>query len=156
VSIGRSISSSSPAASRPSRLDLRKDAECWPDWLTPVLIQFLTLHNVPLTHAADLAEIDVAISAHVAWLDKNYADEVFLASEPQGTSGRRRDPRRRHHRQNVDDRFSLDPLNKTGLAECTMVLQSVPSGARNGAPDRAVTAAGRSGLDIRSTRTPTR
>ena len=75
----------------------------------------------PLTHVADLAEIDVAISAHVAWLDKNYADGVFLASARQEHSGRRRDPRRRHHRQDLDDRFSLDPLNKRGLAECTVV-----------------------------------
>jgi uncharacterized protein YciI len=79
------------------------------------------MHIVTLAYVAGLAEIDAAISDHVAWLDGNYADGAFIASgrqEPRVggvifTAG--------ITRQDLDKRLALDPFNKRGLAEYTVV-----------------------------------
>lgn len=79
------------------------------------------MHIVTLTYVGGLAEIDAALSDHVAWLDENYADGAFLASG-------RQEPRVGGviladgiTRQDLDERLSLDPLNKERLAEYTIV-----------------------------------
>jgi uncharacterized protein YciI len=75
------------------------------------------MHIVTLTYVADLAEIDASLRDHVAWLDENHSDGVFLASG-------RQEPRLGGviladgiTRDELDGRLALDPLNQRGLAE---------------------------------------
>lgn len=72
---------------------------------------------VVLTYRADLARVDEALQDHIAWLDRQYADGVFLASGPRvprvggvilagGLS-----------REDLDRRLAEDPFQGLGLAE---------------------------------------
>jgi len=79
------------------------------------------MHIATLTYVADLAEIDAALRDHVAWLDENYSDGVFLVSG-------RQEPRVGGviladgiTRDELDGRMALDPLNQRGLAEYAVV-----------------------------------
>jgi len=72
---------------------------------------------VLLTYTVDLAEIDAALPEHVAWLDRQYADGVFVAS------GRRR-PRTGGFiaATGVDEaelraRLAEDPFSRRGYAD---------------------------------------
>ena len=86
---------------------------------------------VTLTYLVDLGEVDAALRDHVAWLDQQYADGVFLASGRQvprtggvilaaGTS-----------RADLDRRLALDPFRLRGLAEHA-VTEFVPSRVADG------------------------
>ena len=86
----------------------------------------LAVFVVPLTYLVDLSEIDAALPEHVAWLDQQYSDGVFIASGRQvprvgglllaaGTS-----------RQDLERRLALDPFRRLGLAE-HVVVEFVPS-----------------------------
>jgi uncharacterized protein YciI len=79
------------------------------------------MHIVTLTYVAGSAEIGAAISDHVAWLEENYGEGAFLASGRQETRGGGVIFADGITRQDLDERLSLDPLNKKGLAEYTIV-----------------------------------
>jgi len=81
---------------------------------------------VTLTYVADLSVIDGAVPDHVAWLQEQYADGVFLASGM-------RVPRTGGvilaadlTREDLDRRLAADPFQQRGLAEYT-VTEFVPS-----------------------------
>jgi uncharacterized protein YciI len=91
----------------------------------------LTVFVVTLTYLVDLSEVDAALPKHVAWLDQQYADGVFIASGRQvpsvgglilvaGTDG-----------QDLEPRLALDPFGRLGLAEHA-VVEFVPSRVANG------------------------
>jgi uncharacterized protein YciI len=86
---------------------------------------------VTLTYLVDLSEVDAALPEHVAWLDQQYADGVFVASGrlvPRvggmilvaGTS-----------REDLKRRLALDPFGRLGLAEHAIV-EFVPSRVADG------------------------
>lgn len=86
---------------------------------------------VTLTYLVDLAEVDAALPEHVAWLDQQYADGVFIASGRQvprvgglilaaGTS-----------REDLERRLALDPFGRHGLAGYS-VAEFVPSRVADG------------------------
>ncbi len=86
---------------------------------------------VTLTYLVDLPEVDAALPEHVAWLDQQYADGVFIASGRQaprvgglilvaGTD-----------REDLERRLALDPFGRLGLAEHT-VVEFVPSRVAGG------------------------
>ncbi len=86
---------------------------------------------VTLTYLVDLPEVDAALPEHVAWLDQQYADGVFIASGRQaprvgglilvaGTD-----------REDLERRLALDPFGRLGLAEHT-VVEFVPSRVASG------------------------
>src|SRR5690349_19623601 len=76
---------------------------------------------VTLTYVADISEVDAEEEAHLAWLDSQFADGVFVASG-------RRIP---HHggvilavgveREELNRRLSLDPYAEKLLADYTVV-----------------------------------
>ena len=91
----------------------------------------LAMFIVTLTYLVDLSEVDVALPEHVAWLDQQYADGVFVASGRQvprvggmilvaGTS-----------REDLERRLALDPFGRLGLAEHA-VVEFVPSRVSDG------------------------
>ncbi len=89
------------------------------------------MHVVTLTYVAPLADIDSALTDHIAWLDENYADGTFLASG-------RRDPRVGGvilvgdiSRADLDQRLARDPFGQRGLAEYA-VTTFYPSRAATG------------------------
>jgi uncharacterized protein YciI len=49
---------------------------------------YLAIFVVTLTYQVDLSEVDAALPEHVAWLDQQYADGVFVASGRQCLGGR--------------------------------------------------------------------
>ena len=86
---------------------------------------------VTLTYLGDLSEVDAALPEHVAWLDQQYADGVFIASGRQvprvgglilvvGTN-----------REELERRLALDPFGRLGLAEHA-VIKFVPSRVADG------------------------
>ena len=86
---------------------------------------------VTLTYLGDLSEVDAALPEHVAWLDQQYADGVFIASGPQvprvgglilvaGTD-----------REELERRLALDPFGGLRLAEHA-VVEFVPSRVADG------------------------
>jgi uncharacterized protein YciI len=91
----------------------------------------LPVFVVTLKYLVDLSEVDAALPEHVAWLDHQYADGVFIASGRQvprvgglilvaGTN-----------REDLERRLALDPFGRLGLAEHT-VVEFVPSRAADG------------------------
>src|SRR5665811_2461756 len=94
---------------------------------------------VTLTYLVDLSEVDAALPEHVAWLDQQYADGVFVASGRQvprvggmilvaGTS-----------REDLERRLALDPFGRLGWLS-TQSLSSSPLGSltvSNPCSDRA-------------------
>jgi uncharacterized protein YciI len=91
----------------------------------------LAVFVVTLTYLVDLSEVDAALSEHVAWLDQQYADGVFIASGRQvprvgglilvaGTN-----------REDLERRLALDPFGRLGLAEHA-VVEFVPSRVTDG------------------------
>lgn len=75
---------------------------------------------VVLTYTADLSQVDAALPEHAAWLDRQYADGVFLAS------GRRR-PRTGGFilaagldADTLNARLAEDPFGRRGLAQYTV------------------------------------
>lgn len=84
----------------------------------------MPVHLVIITYLADLDVIDAVISEHSAWLDKNYADGVFLASgrqEPRTggvilTDGLTLEA--------LNERLALDPFHQKGLAEYRVITFS--------------------------------
>ena len=91
----------------------------------------LAMFMVTLTYLVDLSEVDAALPEHVAWLDQQYADGVFVASGRQvprvggmilvaGTS-----------REDLERRLALDPFGRLGLAEHA-VVEFVPSRVADG------------------------
>jgi uncharacterized protein YciI len=86
---------------------------------------------VILTYRADLSRIDAALQDHIAWLDQQYADGVFIASG-------RRVPRvggvilaGNVSAEDLERRLSADPFRQQGLAEYA-VTEFVPSRAAEG------------------------
>lgn len=86
---------------------------------------------VTLTYRVDLKRIDEALEDHVAWLDQQYADGVFIASG-------RRVPRvggvilaRGLSPEDLEQRLASDPFNQRGLAEYA-VTEFVPSRTAQG------------------------
>jgi uncharacterized protein YciI len=86
---------------------------------------------VTLTYRADLAEIDAALADHIAWLDQQYADKVFIASG-------RRVPRIggvilawNVSPQELEHRLATDPFHRRGLADYT-VTEFIPSRTAEG------------------------
>ena len=75
---------------------------------------------VLLTYTAPLDEIDAAMKAHMAWLDKGYAEGIFLASGRQM-------PRiggvilSRGHKAEVDALIASDPFVASGKAEVQVI-----------------------------------
>jgi uncharacterized protein YciI len=76
---------------------------------------------VTLTYVADIAEVDAENEGHVAWLDSQFADGVFLASGP-------RLPRHGGvilaagiDREELNRRLSLDPFAEKCLADYTVI-----------------------------------
>ncbi|MDI6099458.1 YciI family protein [Actinoplanes sp. NEAU-A12] len=72
---------------------------------------------VVLTYRADLARVDEALQDHIAWLDRQYADGVFIASG-------RRVPRVGGvilagglSAEDLERRLAEDPFRRLGLAE---------------------------------------
>ncbi|MEV4490083.1 YciI family protein [Micromonospora coxensis] len=89
---------------------------------------------VTLTYLVDLARIDEALEDHIAWLDQQYADGVFIASG-------RRVPRvggvilaGHLTRDDLECRLASDPFRQRGLAEYT-VTEFVPTRAAEGFAD---------------------
>lgn len=91
----------------------------------------LAVFVVTLTYLVDLSEVDAALPEHVAWLDQQYADGVFIASGRQvprvgglirvaGTN-----------REDLERRLALDPFGRLGLAEHA-VVEFVPSRVADG------------------------
>ena len=81
---------------------------------------------ITLTYRAGLEEIDAALQDHIAWLDQQYADSVFLASG-------RRVPRvggvilaKDVTSAELEERLDADPFRRQGLADYT-VTEFVPS-----------------------------
>ncbi|MFI7540982.1 YciI family protein [Actinoplanes sp. NPDC049599] len=86
---------------------------------------------VTLTYRADLAQVDEALPAHITWLDRQYADGVFVASGP-------RVPRiggvilaHGLSRGDLNSRLAADPFHQRGIAEYA-VTEFVPSRAAEG------------------------
>lgn len=86
---------------------------------------------VLLTYRADLARIDDALRDHIAWLDQQYADGVFIVSG-------RRVPRvggvilaRNVSPEDLERRLASDPFRQRGLAEYA-VTEFVPSRTAEG------------------------
>lgn len=86
---------------------------------------------VTLTYRADLGQIDDAIEGHMAWLDQQYADGVFVASG-------RRVPRiggvilaRGLSSEDLEHRLASDPFRQRDLAEYA-VTEFVPSRTAEG------------------------
>jgi uncharacterized protein YciI len=76
---------------------------------------------VTLTYVAEIEEIDEAMDEHVAWLEKQFADGVFIASG-------RRIPRQGGviladglERADLNRRLALDPFAEKCLADYTVV-----------------------------------
>jgi len=86
----------------------------------------LVMFMVTLTYLVDLSEVDAALPEHVAWLDQQYADGVFIASGRQVprvgglilVAGTNRD--------DLERRLALDPFGRLGLAQHA-VIEFVPS-----------------------------
>lgn len=81
---------------------------------------------ITLTYRAGLEEIDAVLPDHVAWLDRQYADGVFVASG-------RRVPRvggvilaNGVTAAELAERLDRDPFRRRGLADYT-VTEFVPS-----------------------------
>ena len=78
------------------------------------------MYLVILDYVADLAEIDAALDAHVAWLDEHYAAGLFLASG-------RREPRTGGVILATGDRAAMeaavatDPFATRGLARHSLI-----------------------------------
>lgn len=100
-------------------------------WQCGTMAYDLAVFVVTLTYLVDLSEIDAALPEHVAWLDQQYADGVFIASGRQvprvgglilvaGTS-----------REDLERRLALDPFGRLGLAEHA-VVEFVPSRVTGG------------------------
>jgi uncharacterized protein YciI len=86
---------------------------------------------VTLTYVVDLAKIDAALPAHAAWLDKQYADGVFVLSG-------RRVPRTggviiavNTTRDDLLRRLADDPFGQLGYAEYA-VTECAPSRVAEG------------------------
>ncbi|HDS8638489.1 TPA: hypothetical protein QH746_004506 [Klebsiella variicola] len=80
-----------------------------------------TLYVVVLTYIKPLEEVDDAIPAHVEWLKKGYADDLFLASG-------RRLPRtggvilaKCASQEMLESRLSQDPFQQLGLARTEII-----------------------------------
>lgn len=86
---------------------------------------------VTLRYSAELDKIDKTLPDHAAWLDKNYADGVFVLSGRQV-------PRTggvilavNTTREDLDRRLSEDPFRQRGLADYS-VVECAPSRVANG------------------------
>jgi uncharacterized protein YciI len=86
---------------------------------------------VTLTYLADLDLVDESLPDHVAWLDRQFEDGVFIASGRQV-------PRRGGvilagglHREELDRRLALDPFAQRGLAAYA-VTEFVPTKVATG------------------------
>jgi uncharacterized protein YciI len=81
---------------------------------------------ITLTYRVGLEQIDAALQDHIAWLDQQYADGVFLASGPRvpRTGGviLAKDVTPAELERILD----LDPFQRQGLADYT-VTEFVPS-----------------------------
>jgi uncharacterized protein YciI len=91
----------------------------------------LAVFVVTLRYLVDVSEVDTALSKHLAWLEQQYADGVFIASGRQvprvgglilvaGTN-----------REDLERRLALDPFGRLGLAEHA-VVEFVPSQVADG------------------------
>jgi uncharacterized protein YciI len=86
---------------------------------------------ITLTYRVDPEQIDAALQEHIAWLDRQYADGVFVASG-------RRIPRvggvilaRNLTAEELADRLAADPFQQRGLADY-VVTEFVPSRTAEG------------------------
>ncbi|MEV4279729.1 YciI family protein [Actinoplanes xinjiangensis] len=86
---------------------------------------------ITLTYRVDLEEIDAALADHIAWLDQQYIDGVFIASG-------RRVPRvggvilaRDVSAAELEQRLAADPFRSRGLADYA-VTEFVVSRAADG------------------------
>ncbi|WP_433795621.1 YciI family protein [Actinoplanes sp. CA-252034] len=84
-----------------------------------------------LTYRVGLEKIDAVLQDHVAWLDQQYADGVFLASG-------RRIPRvggvilaKDVTPAELEERLDLDPFRRHGLADYA-VTEFIPSRTAQG------------------------
>lgn len=79
------------------------------------------LYVVVLSYIRPLEEIDAQLAAHAEWLDKGYADGVFLASG-------RRIPRtggviiaKAENLERLQDRLREDPFQRLGLSKADIL-----------------------------------
>jgi uncharacterized protein YciI len=86
---------------------------------------------VTLKYLADLSEVDAALPEHVAWLDQQYADGVFIASGRQVPRVGGLILAISTTREDLDRRLALDPFGHLGLAEHT-VIEFAPSRVADG------------------------
>ncbi|MFI5954540.1 YciI family protein [Cryptosporangium sp. NPDC051539] len=76
---------------------------------------------VTLTYVADISEVDAELDGHMAWLESQFTDGVFVASGP-------RVPRHGGvilaqgvDREELNRRLSLDPYAEKCLADYTVI-----------------------------------
>ena len=86
---------------------------------------------VTLTHLVDPTQVDAALPVHVAWLDQQYADGVFIASGRQVPSVGDLILVAGTNREELERRLALDPFGRLGPAEHTVVA-FVPSRVAGG------------------------
>ena len=115
--LGLTVNASGSPTGRPGEL-----GEC--EWEWHQALRSCCVRGA-LTYLVDLSEVDAALPEHVAWLDQQYADGVFIASGRQvprvgglilvaGTN-----------REDLERRLALDPFGRLGLAEHA-VIEFVP------------------------------
>jgi hypothetical protein len=83
---------------------------------------------VTLTYQVDLSEVDAALPEHVAWLDQQYADGVFVASGPQVPTP-----------EALERRLALDPFGRLSTQSLSCSLSgrlTVSSSCSDRAPTR--------------------
>jgi len=86
---------------------------------------------VTLTYLVDLSEVDAALPEHVAWLDQQYADGVFIASGRQVPRVGGLILAADTSRDELERRLTRDPFRRRGLAEYT-VVEFTPSRVADG------------------------
>jgi uncharacterized protein YciI len=81
---------------------------------------------VTLRYVADLVAINAALPEHVAWLERQYAAGMFLASGRQVPRTGGIILTAHTSRADLEQCLKLDPFNRQGLAEYTIV-EFIPS-----------------------------
>jgi uncharacterized protein YciI len=76
---------------------------------------------ITLNYVADLDRIDDAAEAHLAWVDSQYDDGVFVASGAQVPRVGGVILAAGLERAELEARLALDPFKRKGLAEYTIV-----------------------------------
>ena len=76
---------------------------------------------ITLSYVADLDRIDAEADAHMAWVDSQYDDGVFVASGAQVPRTGGVILAAGLERPELEARLALDPFKRKGLAEYTIV-----------------------------------